>query len=296
MIPPISHCRFWARICTLVRQRVAQRVAPQHAALGDAVQPRRLHVLGLQHLDHAGPHHADAGRERCEEQRRDRQHELRRVVQRIGCPAARSRRAAGRRGRRRTLPTSSDPITNSGSAIAASDPIEMTWSSQRPREHGREHAEPERERDHQQRGDRREDERVLDRIRDQRPDRRAASRPAPARPPSRRDRRARARRSQSRVLLPRRACPGAAACAAACTVVGVAVAAEHDARGISRQELRAGEDHERGDEQRHDARPASAAATKRSTGEASRRLAAGAATVELTALRRYPDSHASRKR
>ena len=31
-----------------------------------------------------------------------------------------------------------------------------------------------------------------------------------------------------------------------------AVAAEHDARGVAGQQLRAGEDHERGDEQRHD--------------------------------------------
>ena len=41
----------------------------------------------------------------------------------------------------KNTPTSSEPITNSGSAIAASEATEMTWSSQLPAQHGREHAE-----------------------------------------------------------------------------------------------------------------------------------------------------------
>ena len=69
-------------------------------------------------------------------------------------------------------PISSEPITNSGSAIAASDPIEIAWSTGPPRVDGRERAQAQRERDHEERRHERQDQRVLDRVRDQVPDRR----------------------------------------------------------------------------------------------------------------------------
>ena len=198
------------------------------------------------------------------------------LVERAGARRARSRPAAASRSRRRRLPTSSEPITNSGSEIAASEPSEIDVVGQRARVHGGEHPEPERERDHQQRRDRREDHRVLDRVRDQRPDRRALRALREADRASRRDRRARARRASPCTAAPagrsRRSRWFSWADGRR-----VAVPPQHDARGVARQELGADEDHDRGDEQRRRApRPGDLRPTNRSTGDASAGLNPGA--------------------
>ena len=64
------------------RERVPERVAADDPPLREAVQPRRLHVLRAERLDHARPHEPRRPRDRRREQRQHRQHEQLRVVDR----------------------------------------------------------------------------------------------------------------------------------------------------------------------------------------------------------------------
>ena len=112
-----------------------------------------------------------AGRERCQEERRDRQHELRRVAQRV---------VAGRDegdGRKHVEPHEEDadqerPDHELGERDRRERPDRDRVVDRPAREDRRQRPQPERERDHEDRRHERQDQRVLDRARDDVPDRR----------------------------------------------------------------------------------------------------------------------------
>ena len=72
-------------------ERVAQRVAADHAPLAHALQPRHLHVLGLEHVDHRGALQPGEVRHDREHERHHGQRQLGRVrerrCRRAGCSA-----------------------------------------------------------------------------------------------------------------------------------------------------------------------------------------------------------------
>ena len=213
MIPPISHCRFWARICTAGRERVPQRVAPA------APCPRRARSGApsgrtRSAASPASPHAPSGCRRRGSRAAASRPAARASSGRPADCRPAGTIATGGRTSRpTKNTPTSSDPITNSGNAIAASDPSEITLSIQRPANTAASTPSPSESGIIRSAVIPARITRVLDRVRDQRPDRRvllALCQPDRRVPEIAVDEAA----QPVGVLLHRRACRDAAACRA----------------------------------------------------------------------------------
>ena len=142
-------------------ERVRQRVAPDHVALGHALQPGHLDVVALEHLDHRRAHDpGDVRRDRDHERQR-RQDHLLQVLPRPLAGRARTRRpAAAWNTVVANSTTSVMPTTNSGSAARAASPIERRRVEDAVAPQRGVRADRDRERDRDQPGDEHQERRV----------------------------------------------------------------------------------------------------------------------------------------